>query len=284
MTDQLRPAEVVRRAANYLERHGVQSSTSAAELLLASVLRTDRAELYRRREGLSAAEAKLFGRALCRSCGGTPVQHITGEAGFRRLVLTVRPGVFVPRPETEILVEVALEALGASGVVVDVGTGTGAVALSMKDERPELKVMATDNSLEAVLLARENAASLDLEIEVVQGDLFSPLSPQLRGAIDAVVSNPPYVALGSASDLPPEVLADPPAALFGDISTYRKLFAAAFDWLRPGGVVVVEIDPDLAREVVDEAGVAGFTSPEIFKDLTGRDRIVSARKPGDLAS
>jgi release factor glutamine methyltransferase len=279
VTESLRPGEVVRRAASYLERHGVQSPSSTAELLLASVLRTDRAELYRRQEGLSAAQAKQFGRALCRRCTGTPVQHITEESGFRRLVLKVRPGVFVPRPETEILVEVALRAIGVSGVVADIGTGTGAVALAIKDERPGVRVIATDLSPDAVMLARDNSVSLNVEIEVLQGTLLAPLSQELRGALDAVVSNPPYLAKESGASLPPDVLADPPLALFGDIGTYRMLFAAAFDWLRPGGAIVVEIDPDLGNEVLDEAGLAGFTSLTVDPDLTGRDRVVSGRKP-----
>jgi release factor glutamine methyltransferase len=246
---------------------------------MASVLGTDRAELYRRQEGLSAAQAKQFGRALCRRCTGTPVQHITEESGFRRLVLKVRPGVFVPRPETEILVEVALRAIGVSGVVADIGTGTGAVALAIKDERPGVRVIATDLSPDAVMLARDNSVSLNVEIEVLQGTLLAPLSQELRGALDAVVSNPPYLAKESAASLPPDVLADPPLALFGDIGTYRMLFAAAFDWLRPGGAIVVEIDPDLGNEVLDEAGLAGFTSLTVDPDLTGRDRVVSGRKP-----
>lgn len=282
--ESLRVADVVRRATKYLEGHGVQSPSSAAELLLANVLGTDRSELYRTQAGLSAGQAKLFGRALCRTCTGTPVQHITGETGFRRLVLKVGPGVFVPRPETEMLVEVALRAVGESGVVADVGTGTGAVALSMKDERPDLRVVATDSSPEAVLLARQNSTALDIEVEVSQGDLLAPLGNELRGSLDAVVSNPPYVARESSSSLPPDVLADPPAALFGDLGTYRRLFAAAFDWLRPGGAVVVEIDPDLTGEVMTEAGTAGFISLAVDQDLTGRDRVVSGRKPGGSGS
>jgi release factor glutamine methyltransferase len=156
------------------------------------------------------------------------------------------------------------------------------VALAIKDERPGLRVIATDLSPDAVLLARDNSAWLNLEVEVLQGNLLSPLSQGLRGALDAVVSNPPYLAKESAASLPPDVLADPASALFGDIGTYRVLFAAAFDWLRPGGAIVVEIDQDLGPEVLDEAGSAGFTSLAVDPDLTGRDRVVSGRKPEDL--
>ena len=106
----MRPAQVVRRAAAYLEHHGVESPVPTAERLLSHVLGTDRAGIYAR-EGLTSQEAKLFGRALCRRCAGEPLQHVTGEQGFRRIVLRVRPGVFVPRPETEVLVQTVLDEL-----------------------------------------------------------------------------------------------------------------------------------------------------------------------------
>ena len=130
----MRPAEVVHRAAGYLERHDVPSPVPTAETLLAAVLGTTRVGLYTREEGLSSAQAKTFGRALCRRCTGTPLQYLTGEEGFRHLTLTVRPGVFIPRPETEIVVERGLSALRgvAAPVVVDVGTGTGAIALAVE--------------------------------------------------------------------------------------------------------------------------------------------------------
>ena len=110
----MRPAEVVRRGAEYLERHGVDAPRVSAEELMMWVLGVDRATLSTRAEGLSSAQARAYGRALCRRCTGAPLQHLTGEQGFRRLVVTVRPGVFIPRPETEILVDVALEALARS--------------------------------------------------------------------------------------------------------------------------------------------------------------------------
>src|SRR5438034_8267600 len=105
----MRHSEVLTRATAYLERHGVESARESAEALMMTVLSTDRAALYARSEGLSMGEARTFGRALCQRCAGTPLQHLTGEQAFRRISVTVRPGVFIPRPETEVLVEVALE-------------------------------------------------------------------------------------------------------------------------------------------------------------------------------
>ena len=151
----MRPAQVVLRAADYLSRHDVESPLPTAEILMASVLGTDRSGLYARDQGLSTAEAKRFGRALCQRCVGVPLQHLTGDQPFRRLTLVVRPGVFIPRQETEILVELALAAVASvpAPMVIDVGTGTGAIALTIKDERPDARVLAIDVSSEAVALA-----------------------------------------------------------------------------------------------------------------------------------
>ena len=277
----MRPALVVRRAADYLSRHDVQSPLPTAEILLASVLGTDRAGLYARDEGLSTAEAKRFGRALCRRCVGVPLQHLTGEEGFRHLMLVVRPGVFIPRPETEILVEHALAVLAdmPTPVVVDVGTGTGAIALAIKDELPGARVLAIDVSLDAVALARENAARSNLEVEVVAGDLLDAVPEALRGAVDLVVSNPPYVEEHELPALSLEARADPALALAGGVETYVRLFAQAFDVLRPEGAIAVEIGETQGRSVRAAASRAGLVAVVVDRDLTGRDRFVTARKP-----
>ncbi len=276
----MRPAQVVRRAADYLERHGVESPVPTAERLLAHVLGTDRAGVYGR-EGLSAQEAKRFGRVLCRRCIGEPLQHLTGEQGFRRLVLRVRPGVFVPRPETEILVQVVLDALAGleAPVVVDVATGSGAVALALKDERRDARVLATDLSPEAVALARENADRLHLDVTVAKGDLIDPLPRELRGGLDAAIANLPYVAEGDRGSLPSDVLAEPDLAVFGTVGLYERLFLQASAWLRPAGLVAVEIEERAAGPVTDAAKDAGFIDVRVTPDLAGRERVVSARHP-----
>ena len=278
---EVRPAEVVRRAAGYLQRHDVESPLPTAEILLARVVGTDRAGLYTRTAGLSSAEARRFGRALCRRCSGTPTQHITGEQGFRRLLLEVRPGVFVPRPETEVLVAEALRLL--DGVdrpcVVDVGTGTGAVALSIKDERPDATVFATDRSRAAVELAEANATRLGLDVVVIEGDLLEPLPSEVAGSLHLVVSNPPYVSPDEYAALPHEVRADPVEAVVGEIEVYERLFAQALRWLGPGGAVAAEIDDGRADAVGHAAEVVGFLSIRVARDLAGRDRVVTARSP-----
>jgi release factor glutamine methyltransferase len=275
----MRPAQVVTRAAAYLEHHGVESSVPTAERLLSHVLGTDRAGIYAR-EGLTSQEAKLFGRALCRRCTGEPLQHVTGEQGFRRIVLRIRPGVFVPRPETEVLVQAALDELVSvtAPVVVDVATGSGAVVLAIADERPDATVFATDLSPEAVALARENAEALGAKVTVFEGDLLDGLPRGLFGRVDAVVCNPPYVAEETRGSLPADVLAEPPLAVFGGIEIYERLFSQAAGWLVHGGLVAVEIEESAAELVSEAAAHAGFEAIVVRRDLTGRDRVVAGRR------
>jgi len=277
----MRPAEVVRRAGDYLDRHDVQSPVPTAELLLASVLHTDRAGLYARSEGLSTAEAKAFGRVLCRRCAGVPLQHLTGRQGFRRLELVVRPGVFIPRPETEILVEAALEAIAAipEPIVVDVGTGSGAVAVAIAQEHPTARVLATDIAEDAVALAGENARGAGVEVVTLCGDLLTPLPEPLRGRIDLVVANPPYVGEDERGTLPPEVLAEPEEAVFSDPGIYDRLARQSGTWLRPGGTIAVEIGSSLGPVVTRMLASAGFGEPVVRRDLNGLERVVVARWP-----
>jgi release factor glutamine methyltransferase len=271
---------VVRRATDHLARHDVASPRETAEALMMLVLGGDRASIYARSDGLDAREARMFGRAICQRCAGIPLQHLTGEQPFRRISLQVRPGVFIPRPETEILVEAALERLdpAGAGLVVDVGTGAGAIALSIKDERPGARVFATDVSPEAVDLAGANASRLGLDVTIVRGDLLDPLPVELRGWVDVVVSNPPYVTLDEYADLPVEVRADPVTALVGEIETYERLAAAAGRWLRDGGVLGVEVGAAHADAVAEMVG-RSFADVDVRSDLAGRPRVVLARRP-----
>jgi release factor glutamine methyltransferase len=159
-----------------------------------------------------------------------------------------------------------------------VGTGTGAIALSVKDERPGAKVFATDRSPEAVALARSNADRLGLDVTVLEGDLLVPLPSELRGWIDLVVSNPPYVRPEEYADLPAEVRADPPLALVGGAEIYERLAAQALRWLRDGGLLAVEIGAAHGLEVADLLR-RSLVDVRIEPDLAGRDRIVLGRRP-----
>jgi release factor glutamine methyltransferase len=276
----VRPAQVVARATDYLARHGVESPRETAESLLAFFLRTDRAGLYGRTDGLDTRTARLFGRALCQRCHGVPLQYLTGEQQFFDLVLGVAPGVFVPRPETETLVQRALEVLPEGpAVAVDVGTGTGAIALALKRFRPRARVLATDLSEDAVAVARANASRHGLDIEVLPGDLLGPIPEDLRGRISVVVSNPPYVTREEYESLPDEVRAEPYEALVGGTDVHRRLAQAASSWLHPDGWLVMEIGASQANDVV-AALTETFESVEVLPDLAGRDRVVRGRLPG----
>ncbi len=274
------PTEVLRRAIEYLDRHGVASPTANAEVLLMNVLGTDRAGLYTRTRELDPGEARMFGRAICQRCSGTPLQHLTGEQGFRGITLEVRPAVFVPRPETEVLVEHALAEVEdvEAPLVVDVGTGTGAIALAIKDERPDARVFAVDLAPEAVALARANARRLGLEVTVLEGDLFEPLPPELRGWFDLVVANPPYLRPEELDGLPVDVRADPVLALVGDADVFGGLVEGSARWLCDGGALAVEIGAWRRDEAVATFDHS-FGDVRVEPDLAGRDRVVLGRRP-----
>jgi release factor glutamine methyltransferase len=276
----VKPSEVVVRASDYLGRHGVAEPRATAEALLQYFLGTDRAGLYARTEGLDTRTAKLFGRALCQRCHGVPLQYLTGEQQFFDLVLGVAPGVFVPRPETEVLVERAVEVLPQGApVVIDVGTGTGAVALAIKRFRPQATVVATDRSPDAVQVARANASRHALEVEVLEGDLLAPLPERFRGEVDLVVSNPPYVTRSEYASLPAEVRAEPYEALVGGTDVHRRLAEDVPRWLRPGGWLVLEVGAAQGPDV--GALLEGRFDPvEVLPDLAGRDRVVRGRLTG----
>jgi len=209
------------------------------------------------------------GASLDRRVAREPVAYILGSKGFRHIDLRVDARVLVPRPETELLVEVALE-LPAGARVVDVGTGSGAIALALKQERHDLEVMATDVSAEALAVARANAARLDLDVEFRQGDLLAGIA-----ACDAVLSNPPYVRDAERATLAPEIVRhEPPAALFAGedgLDVIRRLIPAAAGvapWL------ALEVGAGQARTVGQLMSDAGFAEVSVRRDLAGIERVV----------
>ena len=187
----------------------------------------------------------------------------------------------MPRPETEVLVDVCLDAIAdrSAPVVVDVGTGTGAVALAVKDERPDARVFGTDISPGAVALAQENARTLEIDAVFLEGDLVSPVPADLRGRLTLVVSNPPYIRAEETAELPSDVLADPERSLLAGIELTERLLVESLRWLGRDGLVVVEIGARQGDEVASAASRAGFRDVRVLPDLTGRDRVVTARRP-----
>jgi release factor glutamine methyltransferase len=274
----LRPSHAIRAAATYLAERGLDRPLPAAEIILRHVLGTDRAGVYARGAPLLPEEAAAFDAAVLAIGAGVPLQYVTGDQPFRALDLAVRNGVFIPRPETEMLVELGLELIERRPrpVVVDVGTGSGAIALAIAERRPDAEVAATDVSRAAVALARENADRLRIEIDVRAGDLLEPME-KLRGRIDLVVSNPPYVDGADLDRLPANVRAEPRTALAGGVDLHRRLVRQADAALTPGGWIAMEVAPTQASTIA-AALERRFPEVRVVADLTGRHRFVVGRR------
>ena len=245
-----------------------------AELLLAHVLGAGRAALIADPErGLEPDEARAFMDLAARRREREPVAYILGSKGFRTIELAVDARVLVPRPETEHLVEAALD-LPAGARVADVGTGSGAVALALKTERPDLEVLGTELSPGALAVARANAARLGLDVELLEGDLLDPV----EGPLDAVVSNPPYVADADRLTLPLEIARhEPSEALFAGadgLDVIRRLIPAAA--ARGAALLALEVGAGQAATV---AGLVREAFPEVgtARDLAGIERVVIGR-------
>jgi len=231
-------------------------------------------------------EARSVEAMVGRRAAGEPLQYVLGRWGFRTLDLLVDRRVLIPRPETEVVAGLAIEALAAldrPGVAVDLGTGSGAIALSLAAERwPQVEVWATDASADALAVARANLAGLGRRagvVRLVEGDWFDALPLSLRGRIDVIVSNPPYVADGEPL---PAAVADwePTGALRAGpdgLDALRRLIAGAPGWLSPEGVLVLEIGESQGEAGVALAGAAGLRHARVDRDLAGRDRALVAR-------
>jgi release factor glutamine methyltransferase len=280
-------AELLAEAARQLRDRGVAAPEWDAERLLRHVLGWDWATMVASPGVPVAGEPeRAFRTLVAERARRVPLQHLVGSQAFWKHEFRVTPDVLIPRPETELLVETALELLGATErpIVVDVGTGSGCIALSLAAERPDAEMHATDISAPALEVARENTRRLGLEGRVVfhLGQLLEPVSG-LEGDVDLVVSNPPYVDPSERETLAPEVRDhEPELALFppGDaLSIYRRLLPDAFEWLRPGGWLIVEIAPTLAGAVAGLFAGARFEDVRVANDLAGRARLVRGRTP-----
>ncbi len=282
----MRVFEALASAREELTRHSVVNSRVDAEVLLAHSLGTTRSALLAHyRDDVDASLGRVFFARVRERCRGKPLQYILGRQEFRGLLFEVSPAVFIPRPETEFVVEAALEHLEDGALkLADVGTGSGCLAVSLAVALPRARVWATDLSEAALEVARRNAARHGVggKIAFMQGDLLKPLIPRLgEGQLDAVVSNPPYVGPEELSGLQKEVRDwEPRLALVGEEgapSLYARLLSQAQVRLRPGGLLIVEIGYSMQEAVCGLLG-RGWDLLGVTDDLNGIPRVVSARR------
>jgi release factor glutamine methyltransferase len=280
-------AEALREAERQLAAAGIPAAALDAELLLRHVTGWERARvLTAGAEILGPALAQPFSELVAQRVTRRPLQHLTGRQAFWRRDFVVTPDVLIPRPETEILVETALSRLASlkDPIVIDVGTGSGCIAVSLAAERPDARVTGTDVSAAALVVARENAARAAVagRLSLAKGDLLSPVA-HLLGQIHAIVSNPPYVDLTERASLEPEVRDhEPTVALFppaGRYSIYRRLIPDAFEYLAPGGWLLVEVGQGMSDAIVHLCTDAGFELDATVADLQSIPRVVVGRKP-----
>lgn len=245
-----------------------------AELLLADAMGTTRTQLHLAPEReLTRTESDRFAELLRRRRAREPVAYVLGKRAFRYIELTVDDRVLVPRPESEGLVETGLT-LPTGARVVDVGTGSGAIALALKHERPDLEVLGADVSADALEVARANARALGLDVTFVQSDLLDGVD----GELDAILSNPPYVAKRDLPTLQPEVTAEPDVAVFGGFDGFeivRRLVPAA---VQRAPLVAIEVGMGMAQTVGGMLRDAGAATVEVQRDLAGIERVVVGRR------
>ncbi|MDQ1083396.1 MULTISPECIES: peptide chain release factor N(5)-glutamine methyltransferase [Microbacterium] len=284
-----RVADIVRDTVRRFSAAGVPDPQVDAELLIAHVLETSRGGVQAsavRGDGFPDAAVAALASLVDRRCQREPLQHLTGVAPFRSLELAVGPGVFVPRPETEMVAQLAIDALRAvaadSPIAVDLGTGSGAIALAMATEVPHARVFAAENSVDAFIWTKLNVARVGAENLTLAFADLAVAFPELDGAVSVVASNPPYVP-DDAIPRDPEVrLYDPPAALYGGpdgLDAVRRLSEVGLRLAHSGGTIVIEHGEWQGAAIRDILTADGWSSAATHTDLTMRDRATTAVRP-----
>jgi release factor glutamine methyltransferase len=289
MPDTPELAALLRAAAARLAAAGIADASVDAELLAAHLLELGRGELQAaaiRGRTVDAATAAALDALIERRAARVPLQHLTGRAPFRHLELAVGPGVFVPRPETEMVAQLAIDALRAAAapepIAVDLGTGSGAIALSLATEVPHARVFAAENSVDAFIWTKENVARIGADnLRLAFVDLQDAFG-ELDGTASVVVSNPPYVP-DDAIPRDPEVrLYDPPAALYGGsdgLDVVRVLSRVGLRLAHPGGTLVIEHGEWQGEAIRALLAADGWRAASTHRDLTLRDRATTAVRP-----
>ena len=287
MFESQKVSELLEETAAFLEGRHVQEAKAKTELMISHILKCRRLEVYlRREEAVPRSSVESLEGFVTRLLEGEPLQYVLGETVFMGHPFKVDRRALIPRPETELLVEAVLKNEGLwhkeLPCVADIGTGSGCIAISLTMASPRAKFQAVDISPAALDLARENARALGVEdrIDFIQGDLLEPLDPE---SLDAIVSNPPYVATSEYARLPREIHDhEPPMALEGGrdgLSVISRLVQQAATRLKSGGILLMEIGENQAAQVRELMEAAGFFNVEILKDLAGQDRIAVCGKP-----
>lgn len=277
--DSVTVSEVLRRSTEHLARKGSETPRLDAERLLAKALGLERIELYMAFDRpLNAAELDAARALVIRRASREPLQYVLGEWEFRHLTLTVDPRALIPRPETEVLVERALALLAGRDLprVLDVGTGSGAIALAIADEHPGARVTGIDSSTDALSLAAENVARTGVAVELARHDLYDGLPP---GPWDLVVSNPPYVDAADVASLQPEVRDWEPHAALTAEGAVEAVATGAASVLAPGGAVVIEVGAGQAAALSSLLTNLGLRDVRITPDLAGIDRVLEGLAP-----
>ena len=277
----------IESATKRFEEAGIESAKADAEILASFVLGVNRGELLSKTitdESFSEEDALKFEELVSKRAQRFPLQHLTGYAYFRQLELKVGPGVFVPRFETEVVTQLAVDALRAipseEPIAVDLATGSGAIALSLATEVPNAKIYAVELSAEALVFTKENFARYAPNAELRQGDLADAFG-DLDGQVDVLISNPPYIPDEMIPIYPEVHLHDPSLALYGGtdgLDLIRKVDASARRLLRPGGSLIIE-HADMQGKAVQELLLAsGWRNVATHKDLAGRDRATTGTR------
>lgn len=277
----IRVDEALRKAATALAALPEGSPRLEAELLLSEASGWARTRLFAwPQQPIETPVQTRFAALLARRLSGEPIAYILGRQAFWSLELRVTPATLIPRPETERLVETALEQLAANAPlrIADLGTGSGAIAAALASERPTWQLLATERSADAIAIARENLARLHLErVRVIRANWLHPVA---SGSLDAILSNPPYIPEGDAHLSRGDLRFEPREALTpgGDgLDAYRAIAADARRCLRPGGWLILEHGYDQGRTVRRILTTAGLLAPETRPDLAGHDRLTLAR-------